>query len=367
MLPVQVPQNNRGGCFNWFRAEHTRRDSGEAMSIRQMVRTAQQEFGADRQRVFQPFQRLGDARSRGGVGLGLAVARGFTEAVGGDLLLLEGSGHAPHARDPVEPGQAIRVPPLPEAPAPSSGAGKSKTPRARPQDVALLRDAVLYRDDWAIVVNKPAGLAVQGGTNTERHVDALLDGLRFDSAERPRLVHRLDKDTSGVLLIARNAAAAAFFTRAFRDKTTRKIYWAIVVGLPQLRQGRIDLALSRSPAIKKACTARSATKAPQNPSPSWNIASVLLGANPCWPAACSAPPVMTKTCCALGAHMRNVTPPGAIAAPIGVSRPMPSLLVGIADLHSVVAAEHEQHHVLVGRIDQPMQVATLQQRKVTGL
>src|SRR4029077_3150744 len=148
-------------------------------------------------------------------------------------------------KTPAAPGQAIRVPPLPETPAPLSNAGKSKAPRARPQDVALLRDAVLYRDDWAIVVNKPAGLAVQGGTNTERHVDALLDGLRFESAERPRLVHRLDKDTSGVLLIARKRDAAAFFTRAFRDKTTRKIYWAIVVGLPELRQGRIDLALSK--------------------------------------------------------------------------------------------------------------------------
>src|ERR1700719_4366009 len=151
-------------------------------------------------------------------------------------------GRRAHAGDAVAPGQAIRGPPLPETPAPPS---KSKTPRARPQDIALLRDAVLYRDDWAIVVNKPAGLAVQGGTNTERHVDALLDGLRFESAERPRPVHRLDKDTSGVFLIARNAARAAFFTRAFRDKTTRKIYWAIVVGLPELRQGRIDLALSK--------------------------------------------------------------------------------------------------------------------------
>src|SRR6185312_5916124 len=80
---------------------------------------------------------------------------------------------------------------------------------------------------------------------TERHVDGLLDGLRFGSDERPRLVHRLDKDTSGVLLIARTAAAAAFFTRAFRDKTTRKTYWAIVAGLPKMRQGRIDLALAK--------------------------------------------------------------------------------------------------------------------------
>jgi 23S rRNA pseudouridine955/2504/2580 synthase len=156
-------------------------------------------------------------------------------------------GKRAHAGDPIAPGQAIRVPPLPEMPPPPPFPPK---PRARPQDVALLRDAVLYRDDWAIVVNKPAGLAVQGGTNTERHVDALLDGLRFESPERPRLVHRLDKDTSGILLIARNPAAAAFFTRAFRDKITRKVYWAIAVGLPQLRQGRIDLALAKHAGIR---------------------------------------------------------------------------------------------------------------------
>jgi 23S rRNA pseudouridine955/2504/2580 synthase len=146
------------------------------------------------------------------------------------------------AGDAVAPGQAIRVPPLPEAPPAGPLAGP---PRVRAQDAALLRDAVIYRDDWAIVINKPPGLAVQGGSGTLRHVDALLDALRFDSEERPRLVHRLDKDTSGVLLIARHAAAAAFFTRAFRDKTTKKIYWAIVVGLPELSQGRIDLALAK--------------------------------------------------------------------------------------------------------------------------
>src|SRR4030095_8846189 len=87
-------------------------------------------------------------------------------------------GKRAHAADPIAPGQAIRVPPLPEMPAPPPSPPK---PQARPQDVALLRAGVLYRDDWAIVVNKPAGLAVQGGTNTERHVDALLDRLRFES------------------------------------------------------------------------------------------------------------------------------------------------------------------------------------------
>ncbi len=148
-------------------------------------------------------------------------------------------GKRARAGDAVAPGQAIRVPPLPEPSTPPPAR------RVRPQDEGLLRGLVLYRDASAIVLNKPAGLAVQGGTNTGRHVDGLLDTLRFDGAERPRLVHRLDKDTSGVLLIARTAAAAAFFTRAFREKTTRKIYWAAVIGLPKLLQGRIGLALAK--------------------------------------------------------------------------------------------------------------------------
>ena len=107
---------------------------------------------------------------------------------------------------------------------------------------------ILHRDEAVIVLDKPPGLAVQGGTRTERHLDGMLDALRFDSDERPRLVHRLDKETSGVLVIARSAAAAAFLARAFRDKTTRKIYWALVAGLPKPAQGRIDLALAKQPA-----------------------------------------------------------------------------------------------------------------------
>jgi 23S rRNA pseudouridine955/2504/2580 synthase len=149
-------------------------------------------------------------------------------------------GRRAKAGDPLVPGQRVRVPPLPETPPAAPPA-----PRVRPQDAALLRDAVLHRDDWAIVLNKPAGLAVQGGSGTERHLDALLDELRFDGAERPRLVHRLDKDTSGVLLLARTAAAATFFTRAFRDKGARKLYWALVAGRPSPPQGRIALALAK--------------------------------------------------------------------------------------------------------------------------
>ena len=159
-------------------------------------------------------------------------------------------GKRARAGDPVTPGQAIRVPPLAEPPTRSAKPPPAR--RVRPQDEGLLRQLVLYRDASAIVLNKPAGLAVQGGTKTGRHVDGLLDTLRFDSGERPRLVHRLDKDTSGVLLIARSAAAATFFTRAFREKTTRKTYWAAVVGLPQLPQGRIDLALAKRAGVAGA-------------------------------------------------------------------------------------------------------------------
>jgi 23S rRNA pseudouridine955/2504/2580 synthase len=145
--------------------------------------------------------------------------------------------------DRVEPGQAIRVPMLLD---PSPPARPAPT-QFRAADHTMLDSAILQRDEAIIVLNKPAGLAVQGGTATERHLDGLLDGLRFGSDERPRLVHRLDKDTSGILVIARTAAAAAFLTRAFREKATQKIYWAIIVGLPKLRRGRISLALAKTP------------------------------------------------------------------------------------------------------------------------
>lgn len=152
-------------------------------------------------------------------------------------------GKRARAGDRVEPGQAIRVPPLDEVTPPARPAMQ----RPRPADQAILHNAIIHRDQDVIVLNKPPGLAVQGGTATERHLDGLLDLLRFGNDERPRLVHRLDKETSGVLVIARNAFAAAFLTRAFREKTTRKTYWAVVVGLPKPRQGRIDLPLAKTP------------------------------------------------------------------------------------------------------------------------
>jgi 23S rRNA pseudouridine955/2504/2580 synthase len=152
-------------------------------------------------------------------------------------------GKRARSNDRVVPGQTIRIPPLDQMAAPGPQAAR----QVSPGDEAMLQDAVLHRDDAVIVLNKPPGLAVQGGSGTERHVDGLLDALRFGSEVRPRLVHRLDKETSGVLVLARTTAAAAFLARAFREKTTRKIYWAIVIGLPKLRQGRIDLALAKLP------------------------------------------------------------------------------------------------------------------------
>ena len=130
----------------------------------------------------------------------------------------------------------------------------------------MLQGAILHQDEAVIVLNKPPGLAVQGGSRSERHLDGLLDGLRFGHAERPKLVHRLDKETSGVLVIARSAAAAAFLTRAFREKTTRKIYWALAVGCPETAQGRIAWRSPSAPARAANASAPTPTRA-SPPSP----------------------------------------------------------------------------------------------------
>jgi 23S rRNA pseudouridine955/2504/2580 synthase len=115
------------------------------------------------------------------------------------------------------------------------------------RDIRVLHAAVLYKDADVLAINKPAGLAVQGGTGLERHLDAMLDALRFEAAERPRLVHRLDRDTSGVLLLGRSARATAELAEAFRRKDCQKVYWAVVAGVPKPASGRIDLALSKLP------------------------------------------------------------------------------------------------------------------------
>ncbi len=144
------------------------------------------------------------------------------------------------------PGQRVRVPPLGAAASPPAPARKRPPPPPSPEEAEALRARVLYRDADIIAIDKPAGLAVQGGTGTRRHLDAMLDALRFGAADRPRLVHRLDRDTSGVLLLARNARAAARLGAAFRGRRLRKLYWALVVGLPPADSGRIALPLAKT-------------------------------------------------------------------------------------------------------------------------
>jgi len=142
----------------------------------------------------------------------------------------------------VEEGQAVRVPPLPDTQAPAPD--RSTLSEA---DTRMIQGAVIYRDDYIIALNKPPGLPVQGGSKQTRHVDGLADALRFGLDEKPRLVHRLDKDTSGVLLMARTRAVAGALTAAFRDRETRKIYWAAVAGVPSPRMGTIRVGLIKAP------------------------------------------------------------------------------------------------------------------------
>ena len=114
-------------------------------------------------------------------------------------------------------------------------------------DVELATGMMIHRDASAIVLNKLPGLATQGGTKTEQHVDGLLDALKFDGPTRPKLVHRLDKDTSGALLIARTPRAAAYFAKSFSNRSAKKTYWALIVGVPDIQQGEIDLPLAKQP------------------------------------------------------------------------------------------------------------------------
>ena len=150
------------------------------------------------------------------------------------------------ANDRVGPGQVVRLPPLPDAAErPAKGALSAK-------DQDFIRALVIHRDDDVIVLNKPHGLATQGGTKTTRHVDALLDGLKFERDEKPKLVHRLDRDASGVLVLARHARAAAALGAAFRDRDTEKIYWAIVCGTPKPLAGEIRGWMRKAPGARDA-------------------------------------------------------------------------------------------------------------------
>lgn len=179
----------------------------------------------------------------------------------------------------LDPGQSVRVPPLDEAPADEAAPdGKAPSGKAAPgkaasgkatsakaggkgggkggDDLAFLRSLILYEDKDVMVLNKPFGLAVQGGSGTYRHVDGLLETMRDKDGQRPRLVHRIDKDTSGCLLIAKSRLAASVLAKSFRSREARKVYWALVPGVPKPRQGRISTYLARDEGEEKMRVAR---------------------------------------------------------------------------------------------------------------
>ena len=146
--------------------------------------------------------------------------------------------------DRIEKGQQIRVPPGGDAP--------HKQPKAKRElsdaEIEQAHEMVIAKTKSALVLNKPAGLATQGGTNTFNHVDGLLDAFIEEGEEvRPRLVHRLDKDTSGVLLVARTPGSAAYFSKRFSGRSAKKVYWALVVGVPDIKQGVIEAPLAKQP------------------------------------------------------------------------------------------------------------------------
>jgi 23S rRNA pseudouridine955/2504/2580 synthase len=139
----------------------------------------------------------------------------------------------------LEQGETVRVPPLRNA------AAQAPVKRANPEDAEAIRAMTLFEDRDVIVLNKPYGLAVQGGSGTKRHIDGMLEALAARDGTRPVLVHRLDRDTSGVLLIAKSRKMAAELGEIFRSRRAKKIYWALVEGVPKPAQGRISMFLAK--------------------------------------------------------------------------------------------------------------------------
>jgi 23S rRNA pseudouridine955/2504/2580 synthase len=145
------------------------------------------------------------------------------------------------SKDRLQAGQSVRIPPLrldaPKVPGALSEAAQ--------KTLDALKAMILFEDDDVLVLNKPAGLAVQGGSGTTRHIDQMLEVMRDAKGQKPRLVHRIDKETAGCLLVARTRFAAAHLTGAFRHRSARKVYWALVAGVPKPKQGRISTYLAK--------------------------------------------------------------------------------------------------------------------------
>ncbi len=151
------------------------------------------------------------------------------------------NGKRADSKDRLEEGQSVRIPPL-KLDAPKAEASFSE---AAKKTYDALKDMILFEDDDVMVLNKPAGLAVQGGSGITRHVDQMLETMRDAKGQRPRLVHRLDRETSGCLLVAKTRFAATALTGSFRHRSARKIYWALVAGVPKPKQGRISTYLAK--------------------------------------------------------------------------------------------------------------------------
>jgi 23S rRNA pseudouridine955/2504/2580 synthase len=150
------------------------------------------------------------------------------------------NGKRAQPKDRLQAGQAVRIPPLKlDAPKPRDNATEDQKNRA------FIKSITLHEDADVMALNKPMGLAVQGGSGTVRHLDGMLDSLRGKDGQRPRLVHRLDKDTAGCLLVARTRFAAAALSKTFRSRAARKIYWALVAGVPRPTQGRVSTFLAK--------------------------------------------------------------------------------------------------------------------------
>lgn len=151
--------------------------------------------------------------------------------------------------DRIVAGQTVRIPPIQAAPL--APVGRPSKPALDERDAAFVRSLVLYEDARCIVFNKPAGLAVQGGSGTTRHLDGMLDAFIGKSGERPRLVHRLDRDTSGLLVVGKTAESTRELAFAFQQHRVRKLYWAILIKGPPRDDGRIDLPIGKTGAAGK--------------------------------------------------------------------------------------------------------------------
>ncbi len=158
----------------------------------------------------------------------------------GDLRV---DGKRVKANSRVEEGQSVRVPPIPDE---GAAEVRGREYHISDADAEMILSCVMYKDDDIIVLNKPAGLAVQGGTKTNVHVDGLAEALKFGKDDKPKLVHRLDRDTSGILLLARTGKAAQWLAKAFQSRETRKIYWAAVAGVARPKVGTIRYGLVKA-------------------------------------------------------------------------------------------------------------------------